>query len=425
MGDVSTSSSQRLAELRTRIGNRTATLGVVGLGYVGLPVALSFAQAGFEVIGVDRQRNRIDKLIAGDNPIRGYEPGLGALVKEAVISGRFKATTDYKELGSADVITINVDTPVDDDRQPRYQSLADASTSIGQVIGPGRLVIVESTVSPGTTDRLVIPTLVENSGLKLNVDLFVGACPERVMPGRLLQNIRTVPRTCGGSSPAVAELMRSLYHTVVEADLDATDVLTAELVKVTENAYRDVQIAFANEISMLCDELGIDVWKIRDLVNKVPYRDMHRPGGGVGGHCLPKDSWLLAAASSRSPLRLIPAARTVNDSMPLHVANEVAARIKEWQSRAGREEQTWIAVLGYSYLPESDDIRNTPSEQLVDELRQQGFRVRIHDPFVDGYNYSVSEAVDGCVAVIVMVPHKDYDELRLTAPIVVRVGRRA
>jgi UDP-N-acetyl-D-mannosaminuronic acid dehydrogenase len=219
--------------------------------------------------------------------------------------------------------------------------------------------------------------------------------------------------------------MRSLYHTVVEADLDTTDILTAELVKVTENAYRDVQIAFANEISMLCDELGIDVWKIRDLVNKVPYRDMHRPGGGVGGHCLPKDPWLLAAAASHSPFRLIPAARMVNDSMPVHVADEVAARIKEWQSRSGREDQTSIAVLGYSYLPESDDIRNTPSEQLVDELRRQGFRVKIHDPFVDGFNYAVSEAVDGCVAVIVMVPHKDYDDLELTAPIVMRVGRRA
>jgi UDP-N-acetyl-D-mannosaminuronic acid dehydrogenase len=398
---------------------------VVGLGYVGLPLALSFVQAGFFVIGVDRLRARVDRLKDGESPIRGYEPGLAELVRSSIDSGRFKVTTDYELLRSAKVITINVDTPVDDDRQPEYQSLAAAAKSIGEVIGPGCLVIVESTVSPGTTDRLVAPTLVEESGLTFNEDLFVGACPERVMPGRLLQNIRTVARTCGGSTPAVADLMRVLYATVVEADLDATDVLTAELVKVAENAYRDVQIAFANEISMLCDELGVDVWTIRDLVNKVPFRDMHRPGGGVGGHCLPKDPWLLAAAASHSPLRLIPAARMVNDSMPVHVANEVGARIKEWQSRAGLEEPTSVAVLGYSYLPESDDIRNTPSELLVDELQRQGFRVRIHDPFVTGYDYPLVKALAGCQAVVVMVPHEAYDNVELDAPVVMRVGRRA
>lgn len=411
-------------QLRQEILARKATIGVVGLGYVGLPLAVSFAQAGFVVIGVDRLRDRVEALQAGQNPIKGYEPGLDDLVKTSVESGQFRPTSEYELLKSAEVITINVDTPVDDDREPNYQSLATATKAIGKVIGPGRLVIVESTVSPGTTGRLVIPLLIEGSGLSLNENLLVGACPERVMPGRLLENIRTVARTCGGSNPAVAELMRTLYSTVVEAELDVTDILTAELVKVTENAYRDVQIAFANEVSMLCDELKIDIWKIRELVNKVPYRDMHRPGGGVGGHCLPKDPWLLAAAASRSPLRLIPTARMVNDSMPLHIANELMDQIKEWQARVGSGEAVSVAVLGFSYLPESDDSRNTPSRVLVDELVRKGLQVRIHDPFVREYNYSLESALSGCQAVVVMVPHMAYDDLELDAPVVMRVGRR-
>jgi UDP-N-acetyl-D-mannosaminuronic acid dehydrogenase len=218
--------------------------------------------------------------------------------------------------------------------------------------------------------------------------------------------------------------MCDLYSSVVQADLDASDIVTAEFVKVAENTYRDVQIAFANEISIICDHLGIDVWTTRELINKVPYRDMHRPGGGVGGHCLPKDPWLLAAAAPVG-LTIIPAAREVNDAMPSYVADQVLRRIKAWQDRDGHSGLVAVAVLGYSYLPQSDDTRNTPSQPLVDELVGRGLEVRVHDPFVPAYNVPVESILDGCQAVVVMVPHAEYDNLPLSQPVVLRVGQRA
>jgi UDP-N-acetyl-D-mannosaminuronic acid dehydrogenase len=201
-------------------------------------------------------------------------------------------------------------------------------------------------------------------------------------------------------------------------------LLTAELVKLTENTYRDVQIAFANEIAMLCDDLGLDVWQVRDLVNKVPLRQMHRPGGGVGGHCLPKDPWLLAAAATSAPLRVIRAARTVNDGMPVHIAHRLTSHIRQWEAVNGSSRPSSIAILGYSYLPDSDDIRNTPSEALISELRGAGFEVRIHDPYVAKYTSPLEDVLSGCVAVVVMVAHRTYDRLPLDNPIVLRVGRR-
>ena len=415
---------QAIEALEKAIADRSAVIGVVGLGYVGLPVAATFAKAGFHVIGIDRDTRRIGLLDAGINPIGGAEPGLDELLDETIASGHLVFSSDFTALSRANIITINVDTPVNSDSEPNYESLIAACDALGPVLASGSLVVVESTVSPGTTQALVVPRLLEGSRLTLNRDLFVGVCPERVMPGLLLSNLRLVPRTCGISTPDLAQVMVGLYSTVVEAELDVTDILTAELVKVTENTYRDVQIAFANEVSMICDDLGLDVWKVRDLVNKVPFRNMHRPGGGVGGHCLPKDPWLLAAAPHHSQLRLIPAARSVNDAMPIHIANQLVKRLEEWRAREMTDAPVTVAVLGYSYLPESDDVRNSPSQLLVEELRSLGLHVKIHDPFVEGYKGPIASVIDGCQAVVVMVPHIEYDDLKFDCPVVMRVGKR-
>ena len=417
-------SNPAIEALKIGIADRSAVIGVVGLGYVGLPVAATFAKAGFHVVGIDRDTRRIDLLGAGINPIGGAEPGLDELLDETIGSGHLSFSSDYSALARANIVTLNVDTPLNADSEPNCEPLAAACDSLGPVLAAGSLVIVESTVSPGTTEALVIPRLTEGSGLGLNQDLFVGVCPERVMPGLLLSNLRMVPRICGVSTPELAEVMVGFYSTVVEAELDVTDILTAEFVKVTENTYRDVQIAFANEISMICDDLGLDVWKVRELVNKVPFRHMHRPGGGVGGHCLPKDPWLLAAALHQSELRLIPAARNVNDAMPRHIASELIKRIEAWRIGETSDTPVTVAVLGYSYLPESDDVRNSPSELLIEELRRLGLEVKVHDPFVDVYKGPVESVLDGCQAVVVMVPHTEYDALELGYPVVMRVGKR-
>jgi len=230
------------------------------------------------------------------------------------------------------------------------------------------------------------------------------------MPGKLLTNLKNLSRVVGGATPETSDVMAVLYACIVHAELDPADWITAELVKTTENAYRDVQIAFANEVALISQALGGDAWKVRELVNKSPYRSMHLPGAGVGGHCIPKDPWLLAYGvhDLGVPLRLIPAARAVNDSMPLHVF----ALLEDALQEAGLTmNDVNVLVMGYAYLEDSDDIRNSPSKVLVEVLKQAGAHVQIHDPFVPGYQTDLVECLPAADAAVIMVAHSDYKNL--------------
>jgi len=465
--------------LQEKIERKEARLAVIGLGYVGLPVACEFARAGFDVLGVEIQAERVKKINAGISPIEGEEPGLSALLKEVIEQGKLRATSDYTELRQRDVILIDVETPVDENNVPQYAALRAALRSLGPVLKTGALVIVESTVAPCTISDVVLPLLEEGSGKKVNEGFYLGNCPERVMPGKLLANLRHVGRVVGGMNPETAETMVALYRNVVSADLDPTDCITAELVKTTESAYRDVQIAFANEVALICEAVGADVWKVRELVNKSPGRQMHLPGAGVGGHCIPKDPWLLAygAKDKDVPLRVIPAARAVNDSMPLHMVELLGKALEEIaslklrpenatkklacvianevkQSHTGKEEIASsgldtpekhglldlprndtregiaslkdarndtreglegkrILVMGYAYLEDSDDTRNSPSEVLIRKLRELGVEVIVHDPYVPEFQGDLLAMAQGCHAAVVMVRHGPYLQLDL------------
>jgi UDP-N-acetyl-D-mannosaminuronic acid dehydrogenase len=242
------------------------------------------------------------------------------------------------------------------------------------------------------------------------------------MPGKLLANIVGCHRVVGGMSPEAADLAARFYRHIVQADLDPVDCLSAELVKTMENAYRDVQIAFANEMALLCEDMGADVWQVRELVNKSPYRDMHLPGAGVGGHCIPKDPWLLIAnANNGFEPRLIPAARAINDEMPLHMVDLTVSALHEAKTEI---KDAKVAVLGYAYLENSDDTRNSPSQKLVGQLRELGAEVVIHDPYVPGYQCNLEECLQGCNAVVVMVAHDvyramDVGQLQLTQSVLI------
>ncbi len=394
------------ADLKAKISDRSARIGVIGLGYVGLPVAALFAQKGYDVIGVDIKAERVDKINQGISPIEGKEPGLSELLREVADSGKLRATTDYQALADRDVVLIDVETPVNDQHVPEYQALRSALFSLAKVMKKGVLVVVESTIMPGTMQNIVLPILEETSGMICGKDFYLGNCPERVMPGKLLKNLRSMNRVVGGDCSGTSEVMKTLYKQVVEADVDEADWITAELVKTVENAYRDVQIAFANEVALISEAMGANAWRVRELVRKSPGRELLLPGAGVGGHCIPKDPWLLASSVNGKDVdvRLIPAARAINNDMPRHMRGLIASKTGDLKGKR-------ILLLGYAYLENSDDTRNSPSEALRHLLEEAGAHVMIHDPFVEEFNGDVYEKARGCQAAALVTAHADYEFL--------------
>jgi UDP-N-acetyl-D-mannosaminuronic acid dehydrogenase len=408
---------------------------VIGMGYVGIPVAALFAEVeGFSVVGVQRSSKRsgwkIDWLNKGENPIGGDEPGLSELIANVVKKGTFRVVEDISTCKDADAILIDVQTPIDADRAPNYESLEEVTESVGKHIRRGVLVVVESTVAPGTTDNVVEPLLEKASGMKAGKGFFLAFCYERVMVGRLIKNIVNLPRIVGGINQESTERAIELYGHIVKAKLCPTDALTAEVAKVVENTYRDVNIAFANEVGLICESLGVDAYKVRELVNTLPndpknpasnpIRNMHYPGAGVGGHCLPKDPWLLKYGLDKHGKfkflpKIIVSCRELNDSMPKHVADLVEDALAE---NGKKLKGAKIAILGVAFIENSDDTRNTPSVTLYAELKKRGAKPVLHDPIVRNFDLPFTNDLDKALtnadAVILSTKHKEYLKLDLS-----------
>ncbi|MCX6658099.1 MAG: nucleotide sugar dehydrogenase [Euryarchaeota archaeon] len=385
---------------------------VIGLGYVGIPLSALLASRGFDVVGIDLLEERVAQINRGRLPLKGDEPGLGEMLSGAVRRGKLRATTSYDACRDRTVIFVCVDTPIDADKRPDYSRLKDAIAGISRNMQRGTMVVVESTLAPGTMLGVVARTLERESGLKLGKDFKLAHCPERVMPGRLLHNITTYDRVIGALDKQSASRAKAIYSKLTKGELHTTDLTTAEIVKTAENAYRDVQIAFANEVALVSEKLGADAYEVRRLVNTCPFRDMHIPGAGVGGHCLPKDPWLLVQSGKTASPRLIPTARAVNDSMPFHVVDLAVDAL----SAAGRSvEDSVIAVMGASFLQDSGDPRNSPSIPVIESLKgAKGLRV--HDPYLDtivGVSTlkDAKKALAGADLAIFMVSHKAYKTL--------------
>lgn len=403
------------------INRQTTKIAVCGLGYVGLPVALLFARAGFRVFGVDRNEDKITKINQGKNTIEGKEPGLKELVKLVHGKGSFEATLDNEIYKKADVIIVAVETPVEDNHEPAYVALQSALKDIGQNLKRGALVIIESTIAPGTMEKIVKPILEQESGLAVNKGFLLANCPERLMPGHLLENIENYNRVLGGMNKKTTEIAKKLYKNIVKGEIEETDCLTAEIVKAGENTYRDVQIAFANEMALLSEAMGANVWEVRRLINNCKrrgetrpeaLRQMHLPGAGVGGHCIPKDSWLLIyGAKDLIEPKLIPLSRHINDFMPRHTFHLLQDAFKETHKNL---EGAKIILLGYAYAGNSDDSRNTPTETILRILKKTNAEIIIQDPFVKDYKIPIEEALKGAQALVLMTNHDQYKNLNLT-----------
>lgn len=390
-------------------------IAIIGIGHVGTAVGVKFAEAGHKVIGVDIDKRKIDAINSGNNPLIGTEPKLPELIKSMHEKGNFSATDDFSICKEMDVIILAVETPFDLRRKrPLYFALRNALESIGPHIQKNTLIIIESTLAPKTTDTLIIPMLEKSSGLKAGIDFDLSHAPERVMPGRLLHNIETLDRIVGGVTPKCAERTKELYSQITSGQVDTSSNVMAEMVKTTENAYRDVQIAFANEIALLAHSLDIDVFELRKFVNKVPGRNMLLPGAGVGGHCIPKDSWLLAyGTTGKFQPKILSDARDVNDYMPHYVAD----LCEESLNYVGKVlTDATITILGVSFLENSGDTRNSPALTVIEDLEIFNCEIKLHDPYLVEFNgYKITtdiyEAAKNSDVIILVTKHKEYFDL--------------
>lgn len=401
-------------------------IAVIGMGYVGIPVAALLAdRKGFDVTGIQRRSQRsgwkIDVLNAGKSPIEGEEPGLDDLIGRIVRKGSFRVTDDFSAIKDMDIVLIDVQTPTDGaDHLPRYLSLKEVSRWVGTYIKKGTLVVIESTVAPGTTQFVIQPILERKSGLKAGQDFYLAYSYERLMPGCLLDYIINLPRIVGGVNKKSCDKAVEMYKQIVKAKILHTDILTAETSKTIENAYRDVNIAFANETAIVCESLGINVYEVRELINSRAERHMHVPGIGVGGHCLPKDTWLLnygVKKYGKSPMNpeFVQLARKINDYMPIHATEMIRGALAS-KKIALRDAK--IALLGVAYLEDSDDVRNTPAYDLIRELEAYGAEVVAHDPYVRAFpEAELSRDLDHVLkradCVVICTRHKPYFKLKL------------
>ncbi len=366
------------AVLIRKIENRSARLAVIGLGYVGLPLAVEFAQAGFEVTGIDVDAERVRKLLAGVSYIRDVPT---RDVRDLVRSGRLTATADFSVLKRMHAVNVCVPTPLSKQRDPDMSFVVAAAEQVARHLKPGVLVILESTTYPGTTDELILP-LLEKTGLKVGRDFFLAFSPERVDPGNAHFNTRNIPKIVGGVTPACTEVALRLYSQRLEQVVPVSSPQVAEMVKLLENTFRSVNIGLVNEIALLCKRLKIDVWEVIGAAATKPFGFMpFYPGPGLGGHCIPIDPFYLSwkARASGFEARFIELAGHINAQMPAYVVDLVAESL----NRRGKSVHgSRVLVLGVAYKAGIDDIRESPSLDIMQTLIERGARVEYSDPFV-------------------------------------------
>lgn len=392
---------------------------IVGLGYIGLPTAAVLASVGHEVVGIEVSQSIVDVVNRGG--IHIVEPELDGLVHAAVQSGRLRAVLAAEP---SDAFIIAVPTPFTSDHQPNLCYVEQAARAIAPQLRSGNLVILESTSPVGTTEKLAGWLAEDRSDLRFPVphssetDVHLAYCPERVLPGSIVSELVRNDRVVGGLTPRCAEKARHLYATFVRGQCIETDARTAEMTKLTENAFRDVNIAFANELSLICDQLGIDVWELITLANRHPRVNILNPGPGVGGHCIAVDPWFIVDSAPQAA-RLIRAAREVNDGKPEWVLSKVAEAVFTARSRLGRN--VVVACLGLAFKANIDDLRESPALEITEHLaeRQLTDRLLVVEPYVDvlppelsGRNGVELVGLDSALAaadvVVLLVDHQQF-----------------
>jgi len=403
-------------ELVGIIRAREASIAVIGLGHVGMTTAAVFADAGFIVIGADLKKEVIGVVTSGKSHIR--ELRLDELVDKVVREGRLKATTNTQQAArEADIAIICVQTPITKDKKSDQTYLGKACEAVAEGLSMGKLVVVQSTVPPGTMKNLVARILEEGSGLKCGEDFWLANCPERIAPGKAIQEFIENVRIVGGYDSESVEIAVELFKTVTKGEIMTTDCTSAEVAKLAENAFRDVNIAFANEVALICERMGLDVTEVIRLANTHPRVNIHKPGCGVGGPCLPKDPYLLLHPVKEKGFksRVIEPSRKLNDYMSKHTVELVVKALR----KLGKDvSESKVSVLGVAYKGEVDETRYSPAESIVRELMDLGAEVVVYDPYCEesfGAERAkdVNEAVRGADCMVIATDHKMFRVLDL------------
>lgn len=403
------------SQLIEKFNQKNATVSILGLGYVGLPLAVVFAEAGFNVIGIDPIQAKVDELSQGKSYVIDVP---SEVIARLIKSGKLKATTDFSALKQADAVSICVPTPLRKTGDPDLSFIVSATEELAKYLHPGMVIVLESTTYPGTTRELTLPKLEETSGLKVGEDFFLAFSPERVDPGR--QDFTTIntPKVLGGITPECCDVAVAWYSQALKKVVPVSSAEVAEMAKLLENTFRMINIGLVNELALMCDRLGVDVWEVIDAAATKPFGFMKfTPGPGLGGHCIPIDplylSWKLKALNYTA--RFIELASEINTGMPRHVVS----RIQDTLNSASKSlKGSRVLVLGVAYKPDIDDLRESPALDVIRLLQQKGALVDYHDPFIshikhDNWEiYSVKDLIQAvrdadCLAII--TNHSTYD----------------
>jgi UDP-N-acetyl-D-glucosamine dehydrogenase len=410
----------RLQQLGERIDSRDARIGVIGLGYVGLPLAVEFAKAGFRVTGFELDGGKVASLTQGVSYVDDVpSDDLSA----AIAAGRLSATMDFADLAACDVINVCVPTPLTKTRDPDVSHLTRALEEIRRRIRAGQLVILGSTTYPGTSHDLFVPML-EQTGLRVGEDFSLAFAPERIDPGNLQYKVREVPKVVGGETPLCCDLAAKVFASIFDRVVRVSSTQAAEMVKLLENTFRAINIGLVNEVALMCDRLGLDVWEVIDAAATKPYGFMRfLPGPGLGGHCIPIDpsylSWKMK--SLNFPARFIELATEINSHMPEHVASRVADLLNEDRVAVNGAR---ILILGVAYKSDVADVRESPALEIIRLLAAKGGEIHYHDARVpaldvEGARYESEDLNDellaSCNVAVILTAHSDVDYGRVVA----------
>jgi UDP-N-acetyl-D-glucosamine dehydrogenase len=415
-----------MQDLIKKIERREAHCGVIGLGYVGLPLALELARAGFKVTGIDLDENKIKAINEGRSYIVDTKD---EEIAEPVKAGKFRATSDFSVIRELDTVNICVPTPLRKTKDPDLTYVVSAVNEIKQYLHKGMLVILESTTYPGTTDEVVRPAL-ESTGLVVGTDFALAFSPERIDPGNERFNTKNIPKVVGGTTPACVQVAKSLYEASVDTVVPVSSTQVAEMVKLLENTFRSVNIGLVNELAQMCGALNVDVWEVIDAAKTKPFGFMpFYPGPGLGGHCIPIDPFYLSwkAKMNGFDARFIELAGAINESMPRFVVEKITDALNRHQKsvRGSR-----IHVMGVAYKAGVNDIRESPALTVMKLLQDKGAVLSYTDPYIphmhdEGFELSSVDAKNGflgavdCVVILTAHPGLDYAAIQKAAPLVV------